>query len=104
MFCNCGHAHCLRYSKQRYNKEFPLNDNERNSFKATQVYIASYDGVVADISFNKAPYRQGVNSVSTQLDISPFEIREDEQLVGVYGGIRKGFFQSLGLIVYRPPV
>ena len=55
-----------------------MNDNERNSFKATKVYIASYDGVVADISFNKAPYKQGVNSISTQLDIQPLEIRDDE--------------------------
>ena len=69
----------MRYSKSRYNKEFPLNDNERNSFKALKVYIAKYDDIVADISFNTAPYKQVDNQVSKKLDdIEPFEIPENE--------------------------
>ena len=42
------------------------------------MYIAQYDGIVADVSFNSEPYRQDVGCASKKLDIQPFEIAGDE--------------------------
>ena len=57
-----------------------------------RVNTEGHHGVVGKISLNK---ENGPNAI---------EIPGDEELVGLYGAMRdSGFFQSLGMILYKPP-
>ena len=65
--------------------------------KVERVYIVRYDGLIGDISLNEYP--------DCEKDQKPdiFEIPDDEELVGFYGSLRDGYFQSIGLILYKAP-